>query len=87
MSDEAKELEEARAEIARLKDQASQLRRRAPTREEADEAERMSRVPGTCLVAAGYWRGRRCPSCSVWVWRGREWCEGCEARHEAAGWV
>ena len=76
------ELAAARKEIDRLKDLSSQLRRRSPTQEEADEAERRSSVRGRCLVEAGYWRGTRCPGCRVWVWRGLDWCDVCEARHE-----
>lgn len=85
MSDAQTELEEARAEIARLKEKASQLQRRAPTQEEANEAEAKSPVPGVCVVMPGHWQGRRCLGCQVWVWRRREWCDGCQTRHEMQG--
>lgn len=55
------------------------LRKREPTREEAEDGET---APGRTHVKAGDWTGRVCFGCAVWVWQGRTMCEACEAKEQ-----
>jgi hypothetical protein len=55
------------------------LRKREPTREEAEDGET---APGRTHVKSGDWTGRVCFGCAVWVWRGRTMCDACEAKEQ-----